>query len=520
MCSLYVLQGPFATAANIFTQLGYGATQHKRMVVRTLLSFLTIFKTVADDSKDEDIMFTSVNPATGDNVASYEELTTSEIDAKLDRAQAAYCAWRESEFDERTVLLNRIADCYESNKGRLAGMATEEMGKTYASAIAEVEKCAAGFRHYAAHGPAMLKPVRSELANGGSAELCWLPQGPVLAIMPWNFPYWQAVRFLAPTIMAGNVGLLKHASNVQGVANLMEEMVIAAGGRDGLFQNLAVKSKMVADIIADDRIVAVTLTGSEGAGIAVAEQAGRHLKKVVLELGGSDPFIVMPSADLEKAVNEAVKARIQNTGQSCICGKRMIVHADIYDTFMAKFCGAMRAVKAGDPMDSDTDMGPLSSAEQRETVLEQIEEAKRLGAKLLFGGEALAGPGAYLSAGVLTDIPLDSPLMHEEIFGPVAMVFRASDIDEAIRIANDIPFGLGSSVWTNEPAEQARFIRDIEAGMTAINQMLVSSPEAPFGGIKRSGHGRELGPYGLHEFMNLKTVLRAKPTGSSPQVVE
>ena len=462
-------------------------------------------------------MFTSVNPATGANLATYAELTKPEIDTKLDRAQAAYRGWRESKLDERTALLNRIADCYEGDKERLARMATEEMGKTYASAIAEVEKSAAGFRHYATHGPAMLKPVRSALANGGSAELCWLPQGPVLAIMPWNFPYWQAVRFLAPTIMAGNVGLLKHASNVQGVANLMEEMVIAAGGPDGLFQNLAIKSKMVADIIADPRVVAVTLTGSEGAGIAVAEQAGRHLKKVVLELGGSDPFIVMPSADLEKAVKEAVKARIQNTGQSCICGKRMIVHADVYDSFMEKFSSAMRAVNAGDPMDPKTDMGPLSSVEQRDTVLEQLAEAKRVGAKLLFGGEALEGPGAYLSAGVLTEIPLHSPLMHEEIFGPVAMVFRASDIDEAVKIANDIPFGLGSSVWTNEPAEQSRFVRDIEAGMTAINQMLVSSPEAPFGGIKRSGHGRELGPYGLHEFMNLKTVLRAT---AGPQGVE
>ena len=399
-------------------------------------------------------------------------------------------------------------------------MATLEMGKTFASAVSEVEKCASAFRHYAAHGPAMLQPISTDLASGGSAELHWLPQGPVLAIMPWNFPYWQAVRFLAPTIMAGNVGLLKHASNVQGVARLMEEMVLAAGGPEGLFQNLAIKSGMVADLIADDRIVAVTLTGSEGAGVAVAEQAGRHLKKVVLELGGSDPFIVMPSADLGKAVEQAVKARVQNTGQSCICGKRMIVHKDIYDNFVEQFSRAMRAVKAGDPMDPKTDMGPLASTEQRETVLEQIEEAKRLGAKLLFGGAALEGPGAYMSAGVLVDIPLDSPLMQEEIFGPVAMVFRALNVDEAIKIANDIPFGLGSSVWTNDPEEQMRFVLDVEAGMTAINQMLASSPEAPFGGIKRSGHGRELGPYGLHEFMNLKTVLRAKQPSGSPQPVE
>jgi succinate-semialdehyde dehydrogenase/glutarate-semialdehyde dehydrogenase len=453
-------------------------------------------------------MFKSVNPATGETFATYPELTNNALEAKIAKSAAAYRHWRKTSLAERTKLLSAIADTYEANKDRLAKMATAEMGKTYASSVAEVEKCIAGFRHYAEAGPAMLEPKRSLLSNGGTAEVHWLPQGPVLAIMPWNFPFWQAVRFLAPTILAGNTGLLKHASIVQGVGGLMEEMVLEAGGPEGLFQNLAIKSSAVAGIIADDRIVAVTLTGSEGAGIAVAEQAGHALKKVVLELGGSDPFIVMPSANLDEAVKQAVKARIQNTGQSCICGKRMIVHADIYAPFLEKFAAAMQAVKAGDPMDPNTDMGPLSSFEQRDTVLEQIAEAKRLGANLLFGGEKLDGPGAYLTAGILTDIPHNSPLMHEEIFGPIAMLFRAADIDEAISIANNIPFGLGSSVWTNDPAEQTRFVNDIEAGMTAINQILASSPEAPFGGIKRSGHGRELGPYGLHEFMNLKTVLR------------
>jgi succinate-semialdehyde dehydrogenase/glutarate-semialdehyde dehydrogenase len=453
-------------------------------------------------------MFKSVNPATGETFATYPELTNNELEAKIAKSAAAYRSWRKTSLAERTKLLSAIADAYEANKDRLAKMATAEMGKTYASSVAEVEKCIAAFRHYANEGPAMLEPKRSPLSNGGTAEVHWLPQGPVLAIMPWNFPFWQAVRFLAPTILAGNTGLLKHASIVQGVGVLMEEMVLEAGGPEGLFQNLAIKSSAVAGIIADDRIVAVTLTGSEGAGIAVAEQAGHALKKVVLELGGSDPFIVMPSANLDEAVKQAVKARIQNTGQSCICGKRMIVHADIYEPFLEKFSAAMQAVKAGDPMDPKTDMGPLSSFEQRDTVLEQIAEAKRLGANLLFGGEKLDGPGAYLTAGILTDIPPNSPLMHEEIFGPIAMLFRAADIDEAISIANNIPFGLGSSVWTSDPAEQTRFVNDIEAGMTAINQILASSPEAPFGGIKRSGHGRELGPYGLHEFMNLKTVLR------------
>jgi succinate-semialdehyde dehydrogenase/glutarate-semialdehyde dehydrogenase len=452
-------------------------------------------------------MFKSINPATGETIATYEELSPVQLEAKLAKAASAYRHWRTTSYEERTGLLSRLAQAYDDNKERLARTASLEMGKTYASSLAEVSKCAAAFRHYAAHGPAMLEPRRQALGSGGHAEIRFLPQGAVLAVMPWNFPYWQAVRFLAPTIMAGNVGLLKHASLVQGCAQLMEEMVLSAGGPQGLFQNLAIKSKSVNGVIADDRITAVTLTGSEGAGAAVAEAAGRALKKVVLELGGSDPFIVMPSADLAKAVPQAVKARVQNTGQSCICGKRMIVHADIYDAFVDKFSAAMRAVKAGDPFDEASDMGPLSSFEQRETVLKQLDEAKAQGAKLLFGGETPEGPGAFMTAGILCDVPAGSAATREEMFGPIAMLFRAENLDDAIRLANDIPFGLGASVWTEDAAEQDRFITDIEAGMTAINQMLASAPEAPFGGVKRSGHGRELGPYGLHEFMNLKTVL-------------
>ncbi len=451
-------------------------------------------------------MLKSINPATGEQTATHAELDAVAISAALDRAMSAFDHWRTVSVTERAALLFRIAESYEANKDRLARMATQEMGKTLKSAVAEVDKCIAAFRYYAKAGPAMLDTSAISLASGGSATVHWLPIGPVLAVMPWNFPYWQVVRFLAPALLVGNVGLLKHASNVQGCAALMEEMVLAAGGAEGLFQNLPIRSDAVAAIIADDRIAAVTLTGSEGAGKAVAEQAGRALKKVVLELGGSDPFIVMPSADLDKAVAQAVTARIQNSGQSCICAKRMIVHTDIYDAFLEKFSAAMKAVKTGDPLDLATDMGPLSSAEQRDTVLGQLAEAKKAGAKLLFGGEPPPGPGAYLSPGILADVPLDSAFMEEEIFGPVAMLFRAADIDEAISIANAIPFGLGSSVWTQDEEEKARFVRDIAAGMTAVNQMLASAPEAPFGGIKRSGHGRELGPYGVHELMNLKTV--------------
>ena len=464
-------------------------------------------------------MFRSVNPATGEDLATYPELSAGEIDAKLDLAATAFRSWRVVPVAERAGLLARIADQYEANKDRLARMATAEMGKTLRSSIAEVEKCIDAFRYYAESGPEMLKPQRLPLAEGNEAEVRWLPQGAVLAVMPWNFPFWQAVRFIAPTLFAGNVALLKHASIVQGVAGLMEEMVIAAGGPEGLFQNLAIKSNAVEGIIADERVIAVTVTGSEGAGIAVAQQAGKYLKKVVLELGGSDPFIVLPSAELDAAVKAAVIARTQNTGQSCICGKRMIVHADIFDSFLDGFRDAMKAVHAGDPLDPATDMGPLSSFEQRDTVLGQIEDAKRAGATLI-GAEKLDRPGAFLSAGILTDVPIESELTKEEIFGPVAMMFKATDIDDAIRIANDIPFGLGSSVWTTDANEQERFVRDIEAGMTAINQVLASTPGAPFGGVKRSGHGRELGPFGLHEFMNLKTVLRTKAETSKTDPVE
>ena len=454
-------------------------------------------------------MFKSINPATGDEIATYPELTSEELEGKVARAASRFASWRFSPVPERTQLLEKIAEIFDTRLEPMARMASAEMGKTLVSARAEVQKCAAAFRYYAQNGEAFLKP---RPIAGAKGEVHLLPLGVILAVMPWNFPYWQAVRFLAPTILAGNVGLLKHASIVQGVAGMIEEAVNAAGAPDGLFQNLAIKSGNVAALIADERVAAVTLTGSEGAGRSVAVAAGSALKKAVLELGGSDPFIVMPSADLDLAVKTAVTARIQNSGQSCVCAKRMIVHADVYDAFAERFIAGMLAAKAGDPMDPASDMGPLSSFDQMDTVLGQLEEAKAAGATLI-GGEALPGKGAYIGGGVLTGVPLDSKLAREEIFGPIAMLCKVADIDEAIRLANAIPFGLGSSVWTREPAEEARFIAGIEAGMTAVNQMLASAPEAPFGGIKRSGHGRELGQWGLHEFMNVKTVLRSGTSG-------
>lgn len=454
-------------------------------------------------------MFTSINPATGETVTTYPELDADGIEMALTRADACFRSWRDSPLERRTELLTKIADAWEANKQHLAETATKEMGKTLASAIAEVEKCISGFRHYAKAGPSYLEPTTVQTASG-HAVARWLPMGPVLAVMPWNFPYWQVVRFLAPTIMAGNVALLKHASNVQGCAALIQQMMGAAGAPDGLFQNLAIKSDKVSAIIADERVVAVTLTGSEGAGAQVAQAAGRALKKVVLELGGSDPLIVMPSADLDLAAKTAVTARTQNAGQSCICAKRMIVHADVYDAFLEKFEAGMKALKVGDPMEKETGMGPLSSVAQRDTVLEQVARAVSEGATLRFGAEKIEREGAWMTPGVLTDMDPESDVAKEEVFGPVAAVYKVADIDAAIALANDVPYGLGSAVWTTDEAEIERFARDIQAGMTAVNALLVSTPEAPFGGVKLSGHGRELGPWGMHEFMNLKAVMFGK----------
>lgn len=451
-------------------------------------------------------MFETVNPATGEPRPPIVELDAEAVEAKLARAAATFAEWRLTPIDTRTALLGRIADAFAANRERLARAATEEMGKTLKSALAEVDKCVAGFRHYAEAGPGFLADTEVALAKG-RAIARWQPLGPVLAVMPWNFPYWQVVRFLAPTILAGNVGLLKHASITQACGALIEEMVLAGGGPEGLFQNLAIKSGAVEALIADPRIAAVTLTGSEGAGQQVAEAAGRALKKVVLELGGSDPFIVMPSADLDEAAKVATTARIQNAGQSCICAKRMIVHAEVFDAFLDKFSAAMRAATVGDPMDEGSDIGPLSSFEQRDTVIEQVARAREEGARLLFGAEKPDLPGAYLTPGILLDVDPASDFAKEELFGPVAMVFRVDDLDAAIALANDVPFGLGSSIWTNYEVERERLIRDLDCGMVAVNQMLASTPEAPFGGVKRSGHGRELGPWGLHEFMNLKAVM-------------
>ena len=453
-------------------------------------------------------MPTQINPANGEKGKSFDELDDAAIETRIAKAADAYREWRVTDLEVRTELLNKIADGYDAERDRLAEIITFEMGKPITQSRGEIEKCAKGFRYYAKFGPAMLQPVERNLEGGGRSIAHWLPQGPVLAIMPWNYPFWQVVRFLAPTIMAGNVGLLKHASSTPGCAAALEEMVTKAGAPEGLFQNLHMASSKVASIIADDRVIAVTLTGSEGAGIKVAEAAGHNLKKVVLELGGSDPLIVMPSADVKKAAETAAWARLQNAGQSCIAAKRMIVHEDVYDAFMEGFVERTGNLKIGDPMDEETEIGPLSSEGARDDICELLDKAVAAGATKLCGGEIIDKPGAWMEPAILVDIPKDAPVVKQEFFGPVAMVFKVKDLDEAIALANDVPFGLGSSVWTEDEAERKRFVRDIEAGMTAVNQMLASDPYAPFGGVKRSGHGRELSQFGLHEFMNLKSEMR------------
>ncbi|HEX6940997.1 MAG TPA: NAD-dependent succinate-semialdehyde dehydrogenase, partial [Longimicrobiales bacterium] len=438
----------------------------------------------------------SINPTTGEVVETYPEPTDAEIDARLARAEAAFRRHRRSSFAERAERLARLAGLFESQAEELGRLMTEEMGKPIGAAVAEAKKCAWACRYYAEHGEAHLadEPVRTDAAR---SFIRHLPLGPVLAIMPWNFPFWQVIRFAAPAVMAGNVGLLKHASNVPRCALRIEALFLEAGFDEGVFQTLLVRSGRVAGLIDDPRVRAVTLTGSTPAGSAVAERAGKRIKKTVLELGGSDPFIVMPSADLDAAVETAVQARVINNGQSCIAAKRFIVHEAVYEDFLERYVSAMAALRVGDPMDPATQVGPLATRAIRDGVDRQVRETVAAGATLRLGGAPLDRPGFFYAPSVLADIPEGSPAWQDEIFGPVASIFRARDLDDAIRLANASPFGLGSSAWTNDPAEQRRFIDEIEAGLTFINAMVASDPRLPFGGVKASGYGRELGRDGI-----------------------
>jgi len=397
------------------------------------------------------------------------------------------------------------ASLLDREKEKFARIITLDMGKLFRAAVEEVEKCARGCRFYAENAERFLEdePAQTDAAR---SYVRYQPLGAVLAIMPWNFPFWQVFRFTAPALMAGNVGLLKHASNVPQCALAIEQIFCRAGFDDGVFQTLLIEPKQVEKLIVDPRVKAVTLTGSEKAGSAVASNAGRHIKKSVLELGGSDAFIVMPSADFEGALSTAVKARTINSGQSCIAAKRFFVADEIYDDFSQQFVERMRALKIGDPFDETTDLGPLATEQILQGVHEQVQKSIAAGAKLLTGGNRIHGPGFFYEPTVLVDVPKESPAYREEVFGPVASVFRVRDADEAVEAANDTTFGLGASAWTNDPAEQELFTSELETGMVFINAMVASDPRLPFGGVKRSGFGRELGAMGIREFTNTKTI--------------
>ncbi len=455
----------------------------------------------------------SVNPATGATLRTFSASSWDVVDRQLSSAHAAFDAWSRSPIEDRVAVLRRAAEIFDAEKQSLGNTATLEMGKPITAARDEAAKCATACRYYADHAAAFLAP---EAIDGPDQAIWFQPLGAVLAVMPWNFPYWQVVRFAAPALAAGNVGILKHASNVPQCALKLEDVFRRAGAPVGVFQSLFIGSDQVESVIADDRVAAITLTGSEAAGRAVAAAAGRHLKKCVLELGGSDPFIVLPSADVDVAAATAVKARIVNNGQSCIAAKRFIVAAAVYDRFAAVFVERMRALRVGDPLNEETDVGPLATRAIRDELARQVTDSVAAGARLLLGGApdhatrggplGDAAPGNFYPPTILTDVPATAPAAREELFGPVAAIFRVANADEAISLANNTPFGLGASVWTRDRDEAHRFAHGIQAGSVFVNAMVASDPRFPFGGVKSSGYGRELGPFGLREFVNIKTV--------------
>lgn len=447
----------------------------------------------------------TINPATGEVIKRFDALTEAQVDEKIAKAAKTFQSFRKTSFADRARWMSRAADILDAEKEPIGRLMTLEMGKTLASAIAEAEKCAGACRYYAENAPKFIADEVIE-TSAFKSFIRYQPLGVVLAVMPWNFPFWQVFRFVAPGLMAGNVGLLKHSSNVPQCALKIEEILLRAGFPEGAFQTLLIGASQVDRILNDPRVAAATLTGSEQAGIQVGVSAAKRIKKVVLELGGSDPFIVMPSANLEEAAATAVKARVINNGQSCIAAKRFIVHEKVADAFEKEFVRRMQSLKLGDPFDSKTDVGPLSTPDAVKDLDNDVQKTVSAGAKLLTGGKPVTGPGNFYEPTVLTNIPKDSPAYREEFFGPVAGIFRVKDVEGAITIANDSRFGLGASAWTNDAAERERFINELESGMVFINQMVASDPRVPFGGVKASGHGRELGPYGIREFTNAKTV--------------
>ena len=450
----------------------------------------------------------TANPATGETVRTFEPLTPVQLEARLQCAADAYQRHRRTTFAERTKMMARAAEILESEKEAFGRIMAAEMGKTLKSAMDEAAKSAWGCRYYAEHAERFLADEVVD-TTASRSFVTYQPIGPVLAVMPWNFPFWQVFRFAAPALMAGNVGLLKHASNVPQCALAIEEIFLRDGFPEGVFQTLLIETDQVKSVIEDRRVAAVTLTGSNAAGSQVASAAGRAIKKSVLELGGSDPFIVMPGADLAAAAATAVKARVVNNGQSCIAAKRFIVAEPVADEFERLFVAGMEALVVGDPMDPKTDVGPLATEAQLRTIADQVERSVRAGARILTGGRKLDRQGWYYAPTVLSGVTPESPAYYEEVFGPVALLFRVKGIDEAIRLANDSPFGLGASAWTRSDADRKRFVTDLEAGMVFINAMVASDPRMPFGGVKESGYGRELSGHGIREFVNIKSVWEA-----------
>jgi succinate-semialdehyde dehydrogenase / glutarate-semialdehyde dehydrogenase len=447
----------------------------------------------------------TINPATGETLQTFDELSALQLEQKLQLAAETFRSYRKTSFAERAELMLRAAAILETDKQNFARLMTLEMGKPIRGAVQEIEKCALVCRYYAENAEAHLADEVVE-TDATRSFVRFQPLGPVLAVMPWNFPFWQVFRFAAPALMAGNVGLLKHASNVPQCALAIESIFQEAGFPSGAFQTLLIGSTHVEQVLNDARVAAATLTGSEPAGRSVASIAGKQIKKIVLELGGSDPFIVMPSANLDEAITTAVKARTINSGQSCIAAKRFIVAAKIYPEFEKRFVEEMQALKVGDPMQEATDIGPLATEQILEDVADQVQTSVAAGALVLTGGRKLQQAGNFYEPTVLTNIPADSPASCEEVFGPVAMLFRVANIDEAIALANNTSFGLGAAAWTNDEQEKHRFVEELEAGCVFVNSMVASDPRLPFGGIKNSGYGRELGEFGIREFVNIKTV--------------
>ncbi|EMA08871.1 succinate-semialdehyde dehydrogenase/glutarate-semialdehyde dehydrogenase [Haloarcula quadrata] len=448
----------------------------------------------------------AVNPATGERLNVYDLDDDDAVERKLDRATSTFEDWREVPLRKREQLLVNAGEVLRENKQRYAELMTREMGKPITQAVAEVEKCAWACDHYAEYAHKYLSEEHHPSPPGTEVKTVHDPLGPVLAVMPWNYPFWQVIRFAAPYLTAGNVGLLKHASNVPGCALALEEVFAEAGYPDGAFQTLMVGSSNVDGILADDRVRAATLTGSGPAGRAVAETAGKHLKKTVLELGGSDPFIVLDDADLDAALETGVQARTLNGGQSCIAAKRFIVHTDVYDEYVDRLVAAFEGLTVGDPMSDETDVGPQADPGLMAELHDQVQASVDAGATLLTGGEPLDRTGAFYPPTVLTDVPSGCPADTEETFGPVATVYEVADAEEAIAVANDTRFGLGASLWTADRERGQRLARDISAGCVYINEMTKSDPRVPFGGIKDAGYGRELSEMGIKEFVNKKTV--------------